>query len=230
MITTLIATGILLFIYLKFWPKWQKIKICPRPFLIVPLVTVVVVGIPIYGFHQFMAFLSRVPISCDCDPRASPFLIMPTEGVIYQLLLFPLPAELGGGGLGKVFGEAGKETRLSSPGTIIYRCTVVNHGSTPLFNVEMMVRQIFMESIRDSTNPKLLRSGAITLDRGYLISLSTIGVGENGKSIFYIQNSSAQIVNVTLPQVVTFQRANGDTRETAPLIQPIINMNFTPSF
>jgi hypothetical protein len=198
----------------------------PGPLLIVPIL---IIGILVYGFNKFMVFLTKVPISIDCHPSSST-IVMPADGLIYELLLFPLPAASGGGGLGKVFGGGGKEMHLTSTLQLLYQCQVINHGSIPLFNVEMAVHQEFKAVIHDRTNTNQTTSGATTLVREWPITIPMIDVVANGMFVFYILNSSEQFAFVTLPQFVTFQRANGDARDTAPLIQPPkFMMYFSPA-
>lgn len=229
MTAILLAIVFLCFIYLKWWPGHTAIKHCPRPFIILPILAVLFVGIPIYGFRQFMVFLDKVPISCDCDPVA-PTIILPTDGVINWLQLNEIPAQYGGGGLGKAFGPGGKEMKLSSsPHQIMYRCRVVNHGSSTIFNVDMALHLTFMETIRDSAKPGSIRLGVITLDREWPIPVPEIGVGASGMFVFYISTISPKFAFVTFPEFVTFQRPNMETQDSTRLVQPPgLKLSFPP--
>lgn len=170
----------------------------------------------------------KVLISCDCDPAMSP-IVMPADHVINWLQLNPIPAANGGGGLGKGY-TAGTELQLtSSPHQSLYRCHVINHGSAPIFNVEMDLHLMFMEAIHDSTNPGATRSGVTTLVREWPISMSRIDVGTSGMFVFYISNASPQFAFVTLPEFVTFERVSMDTKDTARLMQPPgFRLSFSP--
>jgi len=228
-IGTLVAIIILSFVYLKLWPGWKTIRDCPRPFIIVPIVATVAVGIPIYGFSQFMDFLNRVPISMECH-RAPGAIVMPFSGVIYRVFLWPLPAESGGGGFGEITGPSvGKEMELSSPpnSNPPYRCQVMNHGNTPIFSVDMALHLVFKAAIKDTQNSSQINSGDTTLVRDWSIHMPKIDTGTDGGFVFYISNLSQQFVFVSLPSSATWQRSYGNRRETSAIMQPL---NFTMYF
>jgi hypothetical protein len=103
-----IAAIALCIIYWKAF-GWDRIKNCPRPFINVPILAVFLVGIPLYGFHQFMTFLTRVTISSDCNLSPNT-LVMPSSGVIYAVLL-PLQPESGGNGLAEFSGQSGRKDK-----------------------------------------------------------------------------------------------------------------------
>ena len=88
----LILAGVLCVIYLKWWPGSHRIKNCPRPFIVIPVLAVALVGFPEYGFYKFMMFLNRATISIDC-PLAPPINVMPAEGVLYELQLSNYPGD-----------------------------------------------------------------------------------------------------------------------------------------
>jgi len=228
-IGTLAATIILCFFYLKWWPGWKAIRDCPRPFIIVPIVATVAVSVPIYAFSQFMDFLNKVPISIECH-RAPGAIVMPPGGVIYQLSLWALPAESGGGGFGEITGPSvGKEMELSSPpnSNPPYRCQIINHGNTPIFSVDMALHLVFKAAMKDGQNPSQTNSGNITLIRDWPIHIPKIDVGTNGVFEFYVSNFSQQFVFVSLPSSATWQRPYGNRRETSSIMQPL---NFTMYF
>ena len=214
MTADVIAAIILCIVYLKWLPGRARIKNCPRPFIIVPILTVVFVVMPTYGFHQFMVFLKNVPMSCDCDSVMS-LIDMPADRVINWA---QLRAEKGGGGFGK-FSTPAKEIQLTYPLGALWRCRVVNHGSDPLFNVDMALHLTFAEAIHDDKNPGQTNTGAITLVLEWPIPIPMIDAGPSG-FVLYISNISPQYVFVTLPESVTFQHTNSDTRSTTQLMQP----------
>jgi hypothetical protein len=66
--------------------------------------------------------------------------------------------------------------------------------------------------------------------REWPIAMPKIDVGTNGMFIFYIVNMSSQFVDVTLPEFVTFERANRDTKDSTQLKRPHgLAMMLTPS-
>ena len=227
MIATLIAMGVLTFVYLTWWPGWETIKRCPRPFIIVPVLACIAIGIPVYGFRHFMSSVTMVPLSIECY-HAPQSMIVPPEGKISILYLNAIPKENGGSGLGIITAQAGKDMEWPSLGNV-YRCHLANHGNAAIFNVEMALTLKFMEALKDKTNPSQTNSGAITLIRDWIISIPKIEPGPIGTFDFYISNMSQQFVFVSLPSVFTFYRASSSTREESQLIQsPGLFMPFTP--
>jgi hypothetical protein len=170
-----------------------------------------------------MAFLTKVTISSNCDLSPNN-LVMPSSGVIYAVLL-PLLPESGGNGLAKFSGLSGKEGQIISKG-LIYKCSVKNHGSTPVFNVDMDLPLVFKEVVHDGAIPG--HSGKTKLTRKWSITMPEIGAGEGGMFVFYVANMSKQFAWVTLPPIVTFKRSNGDTTVTELIHPPGLEMLFSP--
>lgn len=158
-----------------------------------------------------------VTISIDC-PVSSSTTVMPDTGRLYELSILS-NQENGGVNLGYRYGPSGTEVRLTPTIQPIHRCQVINRGTVPIFNIEMAVHLMFKAGIRDSENPNSTHSGDITRKRDAVFVINTIEVGLSG-FVFYIVNDNPQFVLVTLPQFVSFKKANRDARETAPLIQP----------
>ena len=227
MITYLIAASVMVFIYLRWWPGWEVIKNCPRPFIIVPTLAIALVGVPVYGFHQFMMFLTKVPIAIECD-HSPHTIVVPADGHIPLLSLNAIPKESGGSGLGMISTQAGKEFTWPSLGNV-YRCHMTNHGSVTIFNIEMAVRVEFRKAIKDAGNPGQMNSGDISLVRDWSITIRKLE-GDHGASFdFYIDNPSQQFVSVSLLPQITFHRSNSDAQEQSNLIQaPGLAMLFMP--
>ena len=220
----LIAAIVLCIIYLK-WIGWTRIKNCPRPFINVPILAVCLFGLPLYGLHQFMTFLTKVSISIDCTASSST-TVMPADGVLYEVSL----AKYTGNAdyLAQRFGPGGTEVQLAQKIQVIRRCHVINHGPIPIFNAELTLHLLFKGAIRDSENQSTIRSGDITLETDWTIHPPTIDVGQPG-FVFYVVNSSQEFVFVTIGEFVTFKRANRDDRDTTRLMQfPGFEMSFSP--
>lgn len=155
-----------------------------------------------------------VTISCHCDRVMSP-IVMPADKVIYWHQLNPLAGE----GLGEAYTADNYLLLTSSPHQSLYRCRVENDGIAPIRNVRMALHMRFTEAVRDSANPSTTRSGNTTFEGDWTIPMHRIDVGPSG-FVFYISNLRQQFVMVTLPQFVTYQRANSETNETVRLMQP----------
>lgn len=118
--------------------------------------------------------------------------------------------------------------KLSSSFQLIYRCRLVNYGNSPIFNVDVPLHITFMEAISDGTNPGSTRSGDTTSVRKWPIAIPEIG-GTGGMFVFYISDRSSKFTFVTLPEFVTFERANMETKNTARLRQPSnFKLTFSP--
>jgi len=159
--------------------------------------------------------------------------VVPPEGRIYVLGLWPLPQESGGGGMAEYFAHPGSEWTWSSNKSDLaqaYRCQLTNYGAATVFNLSMAFPVIFREIVRDSKNPSQMTSGKVTVSREWPIEVTKIDVGLNG-FVFYIQNNSEQFVQVFLPQSAMLQRARDNKRGNVRLIQPSLNglqMNLSP--
>ena len=223
MMADLIVAIILCVIYLKWFPGWARIKNFPRTLIVVPILALFCVGLPVIGFHRFMVFLTSVPITSDC--QLSPDTVaMPSGAVLYTLWLPPNPGV--GSGLAKLTGPIGSETKVAMGRNIfVYKCDVVNHGSTPIFNVEMAVHLRFMEVVDGMAN----ESDKALFVREWSISMPEIGVGKDEKFSFYISNNSKQLVLVTLPATVSYKRSNGNISVTELTLPQGLQMNFPPS-
>ena len=208
----------------KWTEKWPRI--------IATILTTILLTIPIipnpFVVHsekdQSTAGQSKVDetpagtVSCDCDPTSAN-IVMPTEGVVNWIGITEVRAQYGGGGLDKVFGPVGKETKLPSP-VEMYRCRVVNHGNGPIFSFNMSLRVTFKEAISEDTTPRSYRTGEITSVHEWPIPIPEIGGGPSGMFIFYISARSSKFTFVSLPEFVTFERANVAIKDTVRLRHP----------
>ena len=222
-LTILIVISTLLAFYLWRFPGWERIKHCPRPFIIIPILTLIFIGLPVVAVYQFMEYLNKVVISCDCENVTSP-IVMPESHVInwHQL------DESSGEALGHIATSA-NEFQLTPPRQNLYKCRVTNENNVPIYNVRISLRTQFKEVIRDSANPHISRSGEITFEGYSIIPIYRIDAGASGAAVFYISNPRNRFVVVTLQEFVTFNRANSDTIETMRLMHsPALTMDFVP--
>ena len=184
-------------------------------------------AVAVFGFVQFMSFLTLIPVSIECG-HAPHSMIIPPDGRLSLLSLNAIPEESGGGGIAQVTSQAGTEWKWP-PLSSVYRCHLTNYGSDPVFNMELALTMKFLKANKDEKNPSQSNSGAVTLVREWIISIPKIESGPGGTFDFYIDNPSQQFVFVSLPPSVTFHRANSDSRERSNLIQvPGLMMHFTP--
>ena len=159
-------------------------------------------------------------IQIECHAGLMPKLV-PPEGRIYVLLLWPIPEESGGGGFVEYFAHPGSEWSWSSPkGTPAhaYRCQFTNYGNTTVFNVTMSFSLIFREAVRNPENTNATGSGPVALYRKWPVEVAKIDPGTNG-FVFYIYNQSQKFAEVVLPQSAELWSAHENRRRNVRLIQ-----------
>jgi len=161
--------------------------------------------------------LAERTILIDCHLGMMPKLV-PPEGRIYVLPFYYGSPEIWGGGLAEYFAQPGSEFTWPSSAPA-YRCQLTNYGDATVFNVVLAFPVMFREIVRDSKNPNLMKTGAITGSGERSIEVTKIDVGTNG-FVFYIYNQSQHFVSVFLPQSVTLQRNRDNKRRSVRLIQP----------
>lgn len=163
--------------------------------------------------------LANDAIHLDCNYGLMP-TVMPAEGTIHLLQTFPIPAESGDGGLGRVFSEPGsKHTWGTDDGPWTgYKCQITNYGASTIFNVQTIVGLTFMENMKDKDNPNTSRSGQVTLSRGWLVPVNKIDPGPDRSFVFYIYNSSNHFVDISLPKIASIQKTGTIDRINIPII------------
>ncbi len=143
--------------------------------------------------------------------------IVPKEGRVFVLDLWPLPA--GGGGLSEMFGEPGYKLGLP-PVNRFDECRLTNYSATALFNVRLTLHLTFWKVIKDPKQPGVSRSGDVSLSRDWPIAIQKIDTGPDHPFIFYIYNQSDQVAQVSFPEFVTAQIGDNVERQTIRLIRP----------
>ncbi|MDZ4370272.1 MAG: hypothetical protein U1C74_02475 [Phenylobacterium sp.] len=95
-----------------------------------------------------------------------------------------------------------------------YRIEVINYGTVPLLNVELILTVEFRESIRQGNS---YRQGG-TLCAGDLpIKFKHVGVGPDQRAVFFLQNVAEDaFVEVTLPSAATAGAIDGTSLPSVP--------------
>jgi hypothetical protein len=73
----------------------------------------------------------------------------------------------------------------------------------------------FMEMIKDKNNPTSIQSGAVTLDRDWIVEIPRIDSGKDAPFTIYLSNMTPQFVMVTLQNKATLSDG-----EEIDIIQP----------
>jgi hypothetical protein len=202
----------------------------------------IVAGLAVIGLATFTNsvrdILALIPtgerspkIQIECHFGSMPNVV-PEEGRIYVLSLFPTPIESGGGGLVENFATPGSEWSWSPPDKrpiTGYSCRLTNYSDAPVFNVEMSLGTTFIVAVRNP-NTGGTQSGDVYLSRRWLIRMAKINAGEDKPFTFYVMNISAYFALVTLPDVATLQMDSDGAKQTVTLIKPTYSdMNFAPA-
>lgn len=140
---------------------------------------------------------------------------LPTDGRASILNLWELPA--GGGGLSEISGVAGAPFLINRRSRE-YRIT--NYATATIFNVEISLHFVFKEALKDRQNPNQIDSGAIVLERDWLIRIPKIDPGAEHAFVFYGQNETNRFVSVSFPERATGQVVGSTERKAIELIKP----------
>lgn len=223
MIADAVAVIILCFVYLKFWPGYARLKNLPHAITVIPLVFVLFVVAPVVAFHNWMAFRSKVPISSDCQ-LVSKTVPIPCSGAIH-VIWFQSDPNIGRGALAKFTGPIGTNTTVTvGKNPFVYRCDIINHGSTTIFNVGMDLDVKYRKVVDGAAEESEKHKFALS----WPISVSEISAGKENRFSFYISNNSQDMVFVTLPATVHYKGSNGNVIESE-LTQPNVRMVFPPA-
>jgi hypothetical protein len=158
-------------------------------------------------------------LECHIAPRPP---VLPPNGRMYVLKTFPIPQQQGGGGLmEQFFGETSPSEwlpkRAGGLPHFIYSCKLTNYRAEPVFQIQIMIRLTFSESIRDAEG-KQTQSGKVEIDRTWPIEVAKLEPGAGNSFEFFIRNDNDKWVEVRFPNVVSARTASGIGREI-PLIQ-----------
>jgi hypothetical protein len=160
-----------------------------------------------------------IRLFAQCD-FVQPSIIVPPDGKIYMLQINAIPASAGGGGFGIFSGTPGEKFNLPVlPIQLVYRCQITNYASVPLFKVSIALRLTFMEAVKDSETSTSLHSGAVTIDRDWMLEIPKIDTGKDSSFAFYMTNVSKQFARVMLPVKVSFIAGLNEQIKSADLIQ-----------
>ena len=118
-----------------------------------------------------------------------------------ELNVFPTPLVNGGGGMAEYSGQPGGEFKISdNPGFQIHKCAVTNYGHKTMLSVTIALYLVFQEAIKDKDHPNSVRSGPITAQRPWLISIPKIDPGTSNPFVFYIWNVTDTWASVSFPR------------------------------
>jgi hypothetical protein len=172
------------------------------------------------------------PLFAECHLGLMP-KIVPPEGRILALNLFPTPVANGGGGLVEHFATAGTEwtwpTSTGGMPLMAYRCQITSYSNIPVSEVALSFRLKFIAEIKDANDPNTLRSGPVTLERDWPIRIAKIDSGADRPFVFYVYNITPQFVEVRFPSSAT-GKLLGDPRVRIIAIDPstLPPMTFSP--
>jgi hypothetical protein len=163
---------------------------------------------------------SAKKLFAQCD-NAQP-ITFPADGRIYQIQINAIPGPYGGG-IAVSTAPPGGPIDLGVRNTS--RCQFTNYSDEPLFKVSVAFHMTFMEAIKDKVTPTSMQSGAVTLDRDWVVEIPKIDAGKDAPFTIYLFNMTSQFVRVTLPNKASL--SNG---ESIDLIQPKSwGMHFAPN-
>jgi hypothetical protein len=170
---------------------------------------------------QLAAMPDGAGILLECHIVTLPSKV-PPSGRVYLLSTFPIPQENGGGGLIEQFfgSDSGPITwpKLANGlPRLTYSCKLTSYRAEPLFQIQMLVRLIFIESLRGADG-KSTRSGKVEIDRTWPIEIAKIEPGANNSFEFFIRNDNDKWVEVRFPNTVSARTLAGVNREI-PVIQ-----------
>jgi len=123
-----------------------------------------------------------------------------SDGRLYALNLFPTPLANRGGGIAEYSGRPGEDFKISNaPSFQVQKCTVTNYNKKPMLSTAIGLYLVFQEAVRDKDNPNSIRSGAITAQRPWLISIPKIDPGTSDPFVLYIWNMTDTWASVSFP-------------------------------
>jgi hypothetical protein len=164
--------------------------------------------------------LAGGPLFISCNMGLMP-KVVPPEGRIFALGLWPTPVENGGSGLAEYFANPGSEWKWATGEAGIataYRCQLTNYGSTPLLKVETALHLRFRESM--PKGPSSSESGKVVLDRPWLIQVAHIEQGASNAFVFYVFNNSAHFVDVFPPSSAEGHAPGDERKQTIKVDTP----------
>ncbi len=159
-------------------------------------------------------------------------LSVPADGVIYELSLWPFPLKNISTGLTMVTSVPGTPwkwpVRADNFPLDVSRCSIINYGPDTIFNVNLLLHLIFREAIKNEKDG--ITTGAVTLERDWLISVAKLDSGAEHAFIYYTYNLSKQWVYVDFPSSATFQKDNNKVSLSIPVVQSENHLTPFPPF
>lgn len=144
-----------------------------------------------------------VVVSLDCERIYQPAAFVDNK-------LFILTPTMKGG-LAILGAAPGQSYYPETPPT--QKCSVVNYGSTNIFQMLMLLKSEKLEVIR---NGKEFKSGGVLDSFDHPILVPELG-GNGGRFTFYIFNYSDYYIRTTAPDFVTIELGNERKRQRADL-------------
>jgi len=146
----------------------------------------------------------------ECRAASVP-VIVPPNGRLYWIPLWPYPAERVGGGIIELSllkpGEPYRFAEHEGLGSL-YQCQITNYAQTPVFNVAMTLGLRYREAIRGENR---ITAGKTTLERPWPFQIAKIDAGASNPFVFYFVNQFPLFIDITMPKEATL-RPLGETQ------------------
>jgi hypothetical protein len=156
---------------------------------------------------------------------------LPTTGRLYELQVWPIPQENGGGGLSEVSGNPGQAMTWPTPLPTL-ECQITNYSARTLFNVQAALRLSFRQAVKDKDYPNQSRGGDVILSREWPFTIAKIDSGPEHAFVFYVMNFKDDVfVYVSFADAATGQlEGSAEAKALSVIQQEPRPMNFLSPF
>ena len=101
---------------------------------------------------------------------------------------------------------------------LVFRCELTNYGEKTVFDVELLLRLIIREAIKNTKEPGRISEGIKNPSNDYIFKIAKIDSGAERSIVFYIANRSPNFVIVIPNETATLQQLGTIDRKTVPVI------------
>jgi hypothetical protein len=172
-----------------------------------------------------LLFKARKPcLICEWSVAAFP-MIVPKSG--YVATIEPFLIEGQGGRamitMQRCSGEPGSSLTWANHFPIIYRCSLRNCGTDPLFDLHMTVKALFFESI--TVRPGTTQRGNYLDSALMKLTIPSLDVGMDNSFVFYVTTQDRfHFSEVHLPQSTSYITAEGGNRKSAKFLAALADI------